>query len=47
MMAEEEDFISKILEGDALESICRLGTGNLAKTKDFFFKESVVDKTNS
>ena len=47
MMAEEEAFISKILEGDALESVCRLGIAYLVETKIFFFVESTIDKANS
>ena len=37
MMAEEEDFILNILEGDALESVCHLGTAYLVKIENFFF----------
>ena len=47
MMAEEEDFILKILEGDALESVCHLGTAYLVEIKNFFFAESIVDKANN
>ena len=43
-MAEEEDFISKILEGDALESVCHLGIAYLAET---FFAKRIIDKANN
>ena len=39
MMAEGEDFISKILEGDALESVRCLETAYLAKIENFFCKQ--------